>query len=85
MAFDKAHLSAMAHGDGQTWWQYKSTDTKNAIDTVNYFNDAASMLKVNDLMYIIASDAVALVYVNANDGTTVDVSDGTTISATDTR
>ena len=49
--------AAMVNADGQTWWQYKSAaDTKATIDTTGYFNDVANMLKVNDPMFVIASD-----------------------------
>lgn len=84
MAFDKSHLAAMVNADGQTWWQYKFTaDTKATIDTTGYFNDVANMLKVNDLMFVIASDGWGFFVVNANDGTTVDITDGTAVGATD--
>ncbi len=77
MAFDNTHLSAMAHGDGQTWWQYKSTaDNRLTIAGANYFNTASGMLAANDLIYVIAADAVGFMAVTANDGTTVTVSDG---------
>ena len=86
MAFLANNLSAMAHGNGQTWWQYKNTaDAKTTIDTVGYFNDAAPMLKVHDLMFVIASDGYGWFAVNANDGAIVDLTDATSLVTTDTR
>jgi len=77
MAFDKTHLSAMGHGDGQTWWQYKSADDNRlTIEGATYFDAASGMLAVDDLIYVIAADAVGFMAVTANDGTTVTVSDG---------
>ena len=85
MAFDRTHLAAMVHADGQTWWQYKTTDTKNTVDTAGYFNEAVNMLAKNDLIYVIASNGNGLSFVNANDGTAVDITDITGVGTADNR
>lgn len=77
MAFDTSHLAAMAHADGQTWWQYKSTqETKAAVGASGYFNGAANMLRVNDPVFIIASDGWGWFVINTNIGGTVTIGDG---------
>lgn len=71
-------------------WSYASADAINTITASGYFNLAKGLLKVGDLIYVLAgagsggTPAPRLVYVNANNGTTVDVADGTAISVTDT-
>ncbi len=85
MAFDHAHLAAMVHADGQTWWQYKTTDTKNAVDAAGYFNNAATMLAENDLIYVITSNGNGWSFVNDNDGTAVDVANVTGVGTADSR
>ncbi len=79
MAFDQSHLAAMVHADGQTWWQYKSTDPANTITTSGYFNNAAAMLKVGDLVFVLSgtgNNTGSFHVVRANDGTTVDLNNG---------
>jgi hypothetical protein len=55
------------------------------VNTSGYFDSAASLLKVGDLMYVYdtATPTASLVVVLSNTGTVVDVSDGTTISVAD--
>lgn len=71
-------------------WSYVSADAINTITAAGYFNGVAKHVNVGDLIYVLAgagsggTPAPRLVYVNANDGTTVDVADGTAISVTDT-
>lgn len=69
-------------------WSFATNDTLATVNTAGYFNGAAKHLNVGDLIYGVCdtdgTPAPALFYVNANDGTTVDVADGTTVSVTDT-
>ena len=90
MAFDRTNLgldSAGLNSELPREWNYvSSADAQAAINTAGYFNDAADLLKVGDR--ITAKDSAGSVdvyYVNANDGTTVDVDDGTAVDGgTDT-
>ena len=74
-------------GNAPQVWTYQSADAITDIDGAGYFNSAASILKVGDLMYVYSgvggSVAFGFVVVNANDGSTVDVSSVTAIGATD--
>lgn len=58
-------------------WYYTTADANAALDTASYFDGAADVLKVGDLILCNAGDntTFAMVVVNANDGTTVDTSD----------
>lgn len=74
-------------GNAPQMWTYQSADAIGDIDGAGYFNSAASILKVGDLIYVYSgvggSVAFGFVVVNSNDGTTVDVSSVTAIGATD--
>jgi hypothetical protein len=90
MAYSATGLMLVAGskaGNAPQVWTYQSADAITDIDGAGYFNSAASILKVGDLMYVYSgvggSVAFGFVVVNANDGTTVDVSSVTAIGATD--
>lgn len=72
-------------GNAPQMWSYTSADAIATVNTSGYFNDAADLLKVGDLMYVRDSNTptASLVIVLSNTGTVVDVSDGTTISVAD--
>ncbi len=72
-------------GNAPQMWSYTSADAIATVNTSGYFNDAADLLKVGDLMYVrdSATPTASLVIVLSNTGTVVDVSDGTTISVAD--
>lgn len=86
MAFDKANLSQLAHGNNWKLWVYTSaSDNIAAINTSGYFNDAANMLDVRDLI-IVADTATPTTHfctVLSNTGSVVDISDGTAVAETD--
>lgn len=94
MAFSPLHLTLMAHGGGQQWWSYRSTDTQSVVATAGYFTgEAVDMLKVGDLVFSQEVDnlnnpsvvvANGWHVVNFNDGETVDITDATSVSLTDT-
>jgi hypothetical protein len=86
MAYNSANLTALAYGNGFTLWVYTSADAIATVNTAGYFNDAANMLKVRDVMIVIDSNTptTSLVSVLSNSGTVVDVSDGLAITETDT-
>lgn len=93
MAFDKANLSPIGYGNGQTLWYYKTTDAPGVVDTAGYFSgEAVDMMKVADVVLVVQVDDVvapAVVttaghhVVNSNDGTTVDVTDASALIVTD--
>lgn len=74
-------------GNAPQVWTYQSADAIGDIDGAGYFNSAASILKVGDLIYVYSgvggSVAFGFVVVNANDGTTVDVTSVTTVGTVD--
>ncbi len=94
MAFDKAYLSPIGYGIGQTLWYYKTTDAPAVVDTAGYFSGAAvDMMRVGDVVLVVQVDDVdnptsvttaGHHVVNQNDGTTVDVANTTALTVTDT-
>lgn len=52
MAFDASNLSVLAYANNFTLWHYTSIDNAVTITGAGYFNKAADMLRVNDLMVI---------------------------------
>lgn len=80
-------ISAAKAGNAPSLYAYKTADAQGDVNTAGYFNSLASILKVGDVIFVYSSassGSLVITYVNANDGTTVDVTDGTTVSATDT-
>ena len=72
-------------GNAPQMWSYTSADAIATVNTSGYFNDAADVLKVGDLLYVYDSNTptASLVVVLSNTGTVVDVSDGTALSVAD--
>ena len=74
-------------GSAPQMWTYTTTDAIGDVNTAGYFNSAASLLKVGDIIFCHTSTggtpAMSIVWVNANSGTVVDVTDGLTVTATD--
>lgn len=72
-------------GTAPQMWSYTSADAIADVNTSGYFNSAADLLKVGDLMYIrdSATPTASLVIVLSNASGVVDVSDGTAISVAD--
>lgn len=83
MAFDRTKLAlvsaSMNPNVGPRRWSYTTTDTTATVDTAGYFNDAADLLTVGDIIEAITSSGGTPSYdsyhVNSNDGSTVDVAD----------
>ncbi len=75
MAFASKDLSVLAYANNFTLWHYTTIDT--SVITAGYFNSAATMLRVNDL--IIANigtggtPSTVFYIVTANNGSTVTV------------
>lgn len=91
MAYSSTGLNAAGGqskaGNAPQMWTYTTTDAIADVNTAGYFNSAASLLKVGDIIFCHTSTggtaAMSIVWVNANNGTTVDVTDGLTVTATD--
>lgn len=90
MAYSATGLMLVAGskaGNAPQMWTYQSADAIGEIDGAGYFNSAASILNVGDLIYVYSgvggSVAFGFVVVNSNNGTTVDVSNVTAIGTVD--
>ena len=74
-------------GNAPQIWSYSTTDAQSVVRAANYFNSAADLLKVNDVILVASATGGTPVltwsYVNANTGSAVDTVDGLTITATD--
>ena len=50
MAYNAHNLSVLAYANGFTLWHYTTTDADAVVDTTGYFNRAADMLRVGDMI-----------------------------------
>ena len=89
MAYVAKNLSVLAYSNGFTLWHYTTSDAANTVDTAGYFNAAADMIRVGDIVLANTDTGgtakAGLLLVSANAGGVVDVNDMTQIGATDTR
>lgn len=87
MAFSASGLTRLAGASGVSLWHYATTDTIADVNTAGYFNSAANMLAINDVIIAVTSTGgtpvVSHTYVNANSGGVVDVVNGVAITDTD--
>ena len=89
MAYSSTGLNAAGGqskaGNAPQLWTYTSADAIATVNTSGYFNSAASLLKVGDLIYVFDTTNTLghLVFVNSNSGTVVDVTDGLAVTSTD--
>lgn len=92
MALDLANLARVAGGDGFSIWVYKTTDAATDVDTAGYFNGAASILNLGDMIVrqtfattAFASLSSAGIHtVNSISSGVVDVGDAVNLLAADT-
>ncbi len=88
MAFQSKDLSVLAYANGFTLWHYTSIDTAITVDTTGYFNSAADMVRVGDMVMANTdtdgAPSSGIYLVNANALGIVDVADMTAIGAVDT-
>jgi hypothetical protein len=90
MAYSSTGLNAAGGqskaGNAPQIWTYSSADAIATVNTSGYFNDASSLLKVGDIIYVYdsATPTMSIVFVLSNASGVVDVSDGLTVTATDT-
>lgn len=85
MAYSASGLTNMATGGGTNVWFYSSTDALSAVRVSGYFNNAANMMNVGDVVFVYDSDAptLGISVVLSNTGSVVDIADGTAITVTD--
>ena len=86
MAYDKDGLAAAGGqskaGEAPQMWTYKSADAQATVAASGYFNDAHTLLKVGDVVYVYdsATPTASMHVVLSNASGVVDVSAGTSIS-----
>ena len=85
MAYSASGLSRLAGSSNFNLWSYVTTDAIAAVNSAGYFNDAANMLAVRDVILVADTNTPTTHFVTvlSNTGTVVDVSDGTAIAETD--
>ena len=85
MAFSAAGLTRIGGASNGDLWFYSTTDTIDTVNTAGYFNSAANMLSIRDVIIVADTNTPTtnLCSVLSNTGTVVDISDGTAIAETD--
>jgi len=89
MAYQSKDLSVLAYANGFTLWHYVTADAAASVDTAGYFNAAADMLRVGDIIIAnvdtAATPKAGLFLVSQAASGVVDVNDMTQIGAADAR
>ena len=85
MAYAASGLARIGGDSNGSLWMYSTTDTIATVNSAGYFNGAANMLAVRDLIIVCDTNTPTTNFVNvlSNTGTVVDVSDGTAVVETD--
>jgi len=85
MAYAASGLARIGGDSNGSLWMYTTTDAIATVNTEGYFNGAANMLAVRDLVIVCDTNVPTTNFVNvlSNTGTVVDVSDGTAVVETD--
>ena len=85
MAYSASGLSRLAGSSNMNLWSYVTTDAIATVNTEGYFNSAANMLAVRDVIIVADTNTPTTNFVTvlSNTGTVVDVSNGTPIAETD--
>jgi hypothetical protein len=88
MAFQARNLSVLAYANGFTLWHYTTVDAAAVVDTAGYFDAAAEMLRMGDIVIanvdIDGTPAAGLFLVKSNAAGVVDAADMTAVGASDT-
>lgn len=76
-------------GNAPQVWAYTTEDAAATVDTSGYFNGAASLMKVGDLIYRVTTSSGSVStagwhVVISNTGSVVNVSDTTALTVTNT-
>ncbi len=89
MAYQSKDLSVLAYANGFTLWHYATADAADAVDGAGYFNAAADMLRVGDIIIANVENATTpkagLFLVSQAASGVVDVNDMTQIGAANAR
>lgn len=85
MAYSASGLARIGGDSNGSLWMYTSADAIATVNTSGYFNSAANMLSVRDLIMVRDTNVPTTNFctVLSNTGTVVDVSDGTAVAETD--
>ena len=85
MAYAASGLARIGGDSNGSLWMYTSADAIATVNSAGYFNSAANMLAVRDLIIVCDTNVPSTNFVNvlSNTGTVVDVSDGTAVVETD--
>jgi hypothetical protein len=85
MAYAASGLTRVGGDSNGSLWMYSTADTIATVNTSGYFNSAADMLSVRDLIIVRDTNAPTTNFVTvlSNTGSVVDVSDGTAVAETD--
>jgi len=85
MAYSASGLTRLAGGSGVNLYHYSTTDAIATVNSAGYFNNAANMLNIRDVIIVADTNTptTSFVSVLSNTGSVVDVSDGTAIAETD--
>ena len=85
MAYATSGLTRLAGAAMGNWWCYTTAAATPTVNTEGYFNSAANMLNVRDVIMVADTNTptTSFVSVLSNTGSVVDVSDGTAIAETD--
>ncbi|PWC56035.1 hypothetical protein [Azospirillum sp. TSO22-1] len=82
MAFLSKDLSVLAYANGFTLWHYTTPDAATAVDGSGYFNGAADMLRVGDMVLANAGGGSGVLVIASNAGGTVDATNLTAFGTT---
>ena len=85
MAYAASGLARIGGDSNGSLWMYTSADAIATVNSAGYFNSAANMLAVRDLIIVCDTNVPTTNFVNvlSNTGTVVDVSDGTAVAETE--
>jgi len=85
MAYSASGLARIGGDSNGSLWMYTSADAIATVNTSGYFNSAANMLSVRDLIIVCDTNVPTTNFctVLSNTGSVVDVSDGTAVAETD--
>ena len=88
MAYVSKNLSVLAYSNGFTLWHYTTTDAATTVDTSGYFNSAADMVRIGDMVLANTdtgnSYATGIFVVASNTGGVVDVANMTQVNSSNT-
>jgi hypothetical protein len=88
MAYNSHNLSVLAYANGFTLWHYGTGDTADQVDSSGYFNTAAEMLRVGDMIMANCdtdgTPVAGIFLVRVSSGGVVDVSNMTQVGAANT-